>query len=180
MDFILKYFPHLSPLQVAQLEQLGALYSHWNAQINVISRKDIDNLYLHHVLHSLAVAKFVNFKNNTQILDAGTGGGFPGIPLAVFFPNVKFTLLDSIGKKIKVASEIASAIGLNNVKTKHLRLEQETEKYDFVISRAVMPLGEMVKLVRGKILSLQHNAIPNGVICLKGGDLSAEIQLSLA
>ncbi len=174
MEIIKKYFPQLTDTQEQQMAALGVLYPEWNSKINVISRKDIDNLYEHHVLHSLAIAKILRFSSGTSILDAGTGGGFPGIPLAIMFPDCQFTLIDSIGKKIKVAQEIASAIGLENVTCKQLRLEEEKGKYDFVVSRAVMPLPELVKLVRKNIGKEQHNALPNGLICLKGGELYNE------
>lgn len=173
---IFNYFPNLSPRQRAQFESLDALYRDWNAKINVISRKDIDNLYLHHVLHSLAIARFVGFKPGTSILDIGTGGGFPGIPLAIMFPECRFRLIDSIGKKVRVAAEVAQAIGLTNVETFHRRGEEEKDKFDFVVSRAVMPLPDLVKIVRKNISSTQHNALPNGIIVLKGGDLRAELK----
>lgn len=174
MEIIKKYFPKLTPTQEQQFAALGALYPEWNRKINVISRKDIDNLYEHHILHSLAILKVLNFSDNTQILDIGTGGGFPGIPLAIMLPNCQFTLIDSIGKKIKVAQEIAGAIGLDNVICKQLRAEEEKGKYQFVVSRAVMPLPELVKLVRKNIDKEQFNALPNGLICLKGGELHEE------
>lgn len=175
MELIKKYFPSLTPTQLSQFEQLYDLYVDWNSKINVISRKDIENLYLHHVLHSLAIAQVIHFKDGTSILDVGTGGGFPGIPLAILFPNVKFTLIDSIGKKIKVGTEVANAIGLNNIVLKHLRVQDEKMKFDFVVSRAVMPLDDLVKLVKKNIASANKNAIPNGLICLKGGELQHEI-----
>lgn len=157
------------------MDALDALYRDWNAKINVISRKDIDNLYLHHVLHSLAIAKVIHFKPGTHILDLGTGGGFPGIPLAILFPECQFRLIDGTGKKIMVASEVAKAIGLKNVEAIHRRGEDEKDKFDFVVSRAVMPLTDMVKIVRKNILRQQHNALPNGIITLKGGNLDDEI-----
>ena len=166
----------LTDRQAEQFAQLDALYRDWNSKINVISRKDIDNLYEHHVLHSLAIAKFLPFQPDTSILDVGTGGGFPGIPLAILFPECRFMLIDSIGKKIKVATEIAAALGLNNVTCKQERAEEEKQKFDFVVSRAVMPLPDLVKLVRKNISSKQHNAVPNGLIVLKGGDLQEEIR----
>ena len=175
MDQIKKYFS-LTDAQEQQMAALGVLYPEWNQKINVISRKDIDNLYEHHILHSLAIARVLGFKPQTTILDVGTGGGFPGIPLAILFPECQFTLIDSIGKKIRVATEIASAIGLNNVVCKQLRAEDEKGKYDFVVSRAVMPLQELVRLVRKNIKREQHNALPNGLICLKGGELQQEIK----
>ena len=174
MNEILKYFPHLSEEQQRQYAALYDLYSDWNSKINVISRKDIDNLYEHHILHSLAIAKFIGFKAGTNILDFGTGGGFPGIPLAIMFPEVNFKLIDGTGKKIKVATEIAKAIGLKNVMAEHLRGEDEREKYDFIVSRAVMQLSDMIRLMRKNISRTQHNALPNGFITLKGGDLTEE------
>lgn len=174
MNEILKYFPHLSEEQQRQYAALYDLYSDWNSKINVISRKDIDNLYEHHILHSLAIAKFIGFKAGTNILDFGTGGGFPGIPLAIMFPEANFKLIDGTGKKIKVATEIAKAIGLKNVVAEHLRGEDEREKYDFIVSRAVMQLSDMIRLMRKNISRTQHNALPNGFITLKGGDLTEE------
>ena len=171
---ISEYFK-LTDRQAEQFAQLDALYRDWNSKINVISRKDIDNLYEHHVLHSLAIAKWIPFQPGTTILDVGTGGGFPGIPLAILFPECQFMLIDSIGKKIKVASEVAQALGLTNVVCKQERAEEEKQKFDFVVSRAVMPLPDLVKLVRKNISSKQHNAVPNGIIVLKGGDLKAEL-----
>ena len=152
------------------------MYRDWNAKINVISRKDIDNLYEHHVLHSLGIAQMVNFKPGTKILDFGTGGGFPGIPLAILFPECEFKLIDGTGKKIRVAQEVCNAIGLKNCHPEHLRGEEEKGKYDFVVSRAVMPLGDLVKIVKKNIAKEQRNALPNGILCLKGGDLQAELQ----
>ena len=175
-EIILKYFPELTGRQQEQLEALDALYHDWNAKINVISRKDIDQLYEHHVLHSLAIAKTIRFRPGTRILDFGTGGGFPGIPLAILFPDCEFKLIDGTGKKIRVAQEISQAIGLTNCYPEHLRGEDEKEKYDFVVSRAVMPLPDLVKIVRKNISKTQRNALPNGIICLKGGDLQAETQ----
>jgi 16S rRNA (guanine527-N7)-methyltransferase len=175
-DIILKYFPQLTEEQQRQFDALDALYREWNAKINVISRKDIDNLYEHHILHSLAIAKVINFRPGTEILDFGTGGGFPGIPLAILFPECKFKLIDGTGKKIRVAQEGAKAIGLKNCQPEHLRGEDEKGKYDFVVSRAVMPLPDLVKIVRKNIAKTQQNALPNGVICLKGGDLQAELR----
>jgi 16S rRNA (guanine527-N7)-methyltransferase len=176
MKLIEKYFPTLTEEQKRQFEALDALYHDWNEKINVISRKDIDNLYEHHVLHSLAIAKFINFKSGTQILDFGTGGGFPGVPLAVMFPECEFKLIDGTGKKIRVAQEVNNAIGLKNCHPEHLRGEDEKDKYDFVVSRAVMPLPDLLKIVRKNISKEQRNAMPNGVICLKGGDLQSETQ----
>ena len=171
---ITRYFPDLSNRQVQQLEALDALYRDWNAKINVISRKDIDNLYEHHVLHSLAIAKVLRFRPGTQVLDFGTGGGFPGIPLAILFPEVEFKLIDGTGKKIRVAQEVSNAIGLTNCHPEHLRGEDEKGKFDFVVSRAVMPLPDLVKIVRKNIAKPQQNSLPNGILCLKGGDLQAE------
>ena len=175
-DIILKYFPQLSEKQQKQFDALDALYEEWNAKINVISRKDIDNLYEHHVLHSLAIAKIINFRPGTRILDFGTGGGFPGVPLAILFPECQFKLIDGTGKKIRVAQEVCNAIGLKNCNPTHLRGEDEKGKYDFIVSRAVMSLPDLVKLMRKNISKPQQNALPNGVICLKGGNLQAELQ----
>ena len=175
-DIIRTYFPQISDEQQRQFDSLGDLYLDWNAKINVISRKDIDNLYEHHVLHSLAIAKVVNFRPDTDILDFGTGGGFPGIPLAILFPECHFKLIDGTGKKIRVAQEVANAIGLKNCQPEHLRGEEEKGKYDFVVSRAVMPLPDLVKIVKKNIGKKQQNALPNGVLCLKGGDLQAELR----
>lgn len=174
MEQLLKYFT-LTPAQEQQFAALGELYPEWNAKINVISRKDIDNLYEHHILHSMAIAKLIHFQPGTTVLDLGTGGGFPGIPLAILFPDVQFTLIDSIGKKIRVATEIAAAIHLRNVTCKQLRAEEEKGRYDFVVSRAVMPLADLRKLVLKNINRQQRNAMPNGLIVLKGGELQAEI-----
>lgn len=175
MEHILKYFPNLTDTQKAQFEALGDLYTDWNSKINVISRKDIGNLYEHHVLHSLGIAKIISFRPGTQVMDLGTGGGFPGIPLAILFPEVSFHLIDSIGKKIKVTTEVANAVGLKNVTTRQCRAEEEKGLFDFVVSRAVMPLNDLLKLVRKNIRKEQHNALPNGLICLKGGELQHEI-----
>lgn len=174
MENILKYFPDITPRQKEQFAALYDLYYDWNSKINVISRKDIGNLYLHHVLHSLAIAKYITFKPGTTIMDMGCGGGFPGIPLAIMFPEVQFHLVDSIGKKVRVAAEIANAIGLTNVRTSHSRAEEIKEKYSFVVSRAVMQLPDLVKICRKNISKEQNNALPNGIICLKGGDMTAE------
>lgn len=176
MDLILKYFPHLTPTQISQFEALYGLYSDWNQKINVISRKDIENLYEHHVLPSLGIAQVIHFQKGTSILDVGTGGGFPGIPLAILFPEVNFTLIDSIGKKIKVASEVSKAIALENTVFKQTRLEEEKGQYDFIVSRAVMTVNELVKQGSKNILKRQINALPNGIICLKGGEISNEIR----
>ena len=165
----------LTDRQAEQFAQLDALYREWNSKINVISRKDIDNLYEHHVLHSLAIAKWIPFQPGTTILDVGTGGGFPGIPLAILFPECQFMLIDSIGKKIKVASEVAQALGLTNVVCRQERAEEEKQKFDFVVSRAVMPLPDLVKLVRKNVSNKHKNAVPNGIIVLKGGDLKEEL-----
>lgn len=171
---IQKYFPHLTEKQCNQFDSLYNLYTNWNAKINVISRKDIENLYEHHVLHSLGIAKMITFRPGTKIMDLGTGGGFPGIPLAILFPECKFHLVDSIGKKIRVATEIAASIGLQNVTFRHARAEEEKQTFDFVVSRAVMPLSDLIKIARKNISSKQQNALPNGIICLKGGELDHE------
>lgn len=176
MEEILKYFPNLTETQRKQLERLDALYRDWNSKINVISRKDIDNLYLHHVLHSLAIAKFTQFKAGTRVLDFGTGGGFPGIPLAIMFPDVQFKLIDRTAKKIRVTNEVAQAIGLKNVVAEQKSGEEEKGKYDFVVSRAVMPLPDLIKIVRKNIAKDSRNSIENGVIVLKGGDIKDEIK----
>ena len=173
-DIIKTYFPNLTEKQEQQFAALDELYRDWNAKINVISRKDIDNLYEHHVLHSLAIAKVIHFRPGTKVLDFGTGGGFPGIPLSILFPDTEFKLIDGTGKKIKVAQEISNAIGLTNCHPEQLRGEDEKGKFDFVVSRAVMPLPDLVKIVRKNISKEQHNVLPNGIICLKGGDLQAE------
>lgn len=175
IDIITKYFPTLSDRQKEQFEALGPLYEDWNAKINVISRKDIGNLYEHHILHSLGIAKMLRFREGTQVMDLGTGGGFPGIPLAILFPDVQFHLVDSIGKKIRVATEVSTAIGLDNVTLRHCRAEEEKQMFDFVVSRAVMPLTDLVKIIRKNIKAESHNAYPNGLICLKGGELQHEI-----
>lgn len=174
MKIITDYFS-LTDRQAEQFAQLDALYRDWNSKINVISRKDIDHLYEHHVLHSLAIAKLLPFQPGTTIMDVGTGGGFPGIPLAILFPDCQFLLIDSIGKKIKVASEVAQALGLTNVICKQERVEEEKQKFDFVVSRAVMPLPDLVKLIRKNISNKHRNAVPNGLVVLKGGDLKDEI-----
>ncbi|WP_291585535.1 16S rRNA (guanine(527)-N(7))-methyltransferase RsmG [Bacteroides sp.] len=174
MEIILKYFPDLTEEQRRQFAALYDLYIDWNAKINVISRKDIENLYEHHVLHSLGIAKVIQFRPGTSIMDLGTGGGFPGIPLAILFPDVKFHLVDSIGKKVRVATEVANAIGLKNITFRHARAEEEKQLFDFVVSRAVMPLGDLVKIIKKNISPRQQNALPNGLICLKGGELEHE------
>jgi len=176
MEIILKYFPDLTGKQKEQFAALFDLYSDWNAKINVISRKDIENLYTHHVLHSLAIAKLIQFTDGTHIMDVGTGGGFPGIPLAILFPECQFLLVDSIGKKIKVATEVANAIGLTNVGFKHSRAEEIKDKFEFVVSRAVMPLPDLAKIIRKNISKENKNALPNGLICLKGGNLESELK----
>ena len=176
MTIIEKYFPGLSQRQRQQLDALDALYHEWNEKINVISRKDIDHLYEHHVLHSLAIAKFLHFVPGTTILDFGTGGGFPGVPLAILFPECRFKLIDGTGKKIRVAQEVCRAIGLDNCTPEHLRGEDERGKYEFVISRAVMPLSDLQRIVRKNISKTQRNALPKGIICLKGGDLQEELR----
>lgn len=175
-DLITKYFPNITARQREQFDALYDLYADWNAKINVISRKDITNLYEHHVLHSLAIAKFINFRDDTNVLDLGTGGGFPGIPLAIMFPNANFKMIDGTGKKIKVATEIANAIGLENVLLQHKRGEEERGKFDFIVSRAVMPLSDMMKIVRKNIAKDNHNAFENGIIVLKGGTLDEELK----
>ncbi|MBR2260083.1 MAG: 16S rRNA (guanine(527)-N(7))-methyltransferase RsmG [Paludibacteraceae bacterium] len=176
MDLILKYFPNITDKQKEQFSALYDLYLDWNSKINVISRKDIENLYEHHVLHSLAIAKIINFKPGTSIMDVGTGGGFPAIPLAIYFPECTFHLVDSIGKKIRVATEVSNAIGLTNTTFCHERVEDEKQKFDFVVSRAVMPLSDLMRLSQKNIsVKNQKNALPNGVICLKGGELQNEV-----
>lgn len=175
MNEILKYFPHITEEQRLQFEMLKPLYSEWNSKINVISRKDIDNIYLHHVLHSLAIAKDIRFNDESHILDFGTGGGFPGIPLAIMFPNCHFKLIDRTGKKIKVVNEVAGALNLKNVEAAQIPGEEEKGKYDFVVSRAVMPLPDLIKIIKKNISAKQKNAIPNGLICLKGGNIDSEI-----
>src|SRR5690606_14250819 len=168
----------LTAKQIQQFKALGELYLFWNAQINVISRKDVEALYLHHVLHALSIGKFIRFQAGTKVLDVGTGGGFPGVPLAILFPEVSFQLVDSIGKKIKVVREIAAAIGLENLEADHIRAEQVDGKFDFVVSRAVTRLGEFYPWVQGKFARQSKNALPNGIIYLKGGDLREEIRES--
>ena len=176
MQEILKYFPELTEVQRKQFLQLETLYPEWNAKINVISRKDIDNLEVNHILHSLGLVKFVKFTPGTRVMDLGTGGGLPGIPLAIYYPEVSFHLVDRIGKKLKVAQDIAERIGLTNVTFQHGDVKEVKGKFDFVVSRAVMDLGDMVPLVRRFIDSEDRNAVPNGLICLKGGDLTGEVQ----
>lgn len=176
MDIILKYFPGLTQEQRNQFSQLEALYTDWNSKINVISRKDMDEFYERHVLHSLGIAKLIRFVPGTKILDVGTGGGFPGIPLAILYPEVNFLLVDSIGKKIKVVKSVAEELNLKNVKAEQIRAEQLNEKYDFVVSRAVTKLPEFVPWVQKNIAKKQMNALPNGILYLKGGDLTEELK----
>lgn len=175
LENIFGYFPELSDRQKEQMAQLYPLYADWNSKINVISRKDIDNLYVHHILHSLGIAKVVKFREGTRIMDVGTGGGLPGIPLAIMFPECKFHLVDSIGKKIRVAQEIANALGLENVTLRHCRAEEEKDEFDFVVTRGVMPLVDLVKAIRKNIGREQKNSISNGILALKGGELGSEI-----
>ena len=176
MEHILKYFPELTETQRNQMTALETLYPEWNSKINVISRKDIDNLEVNHILHSLGLVKFVKFMPGTRVLDFGTGGGLPGIPLAIYYPEVTFHLVDRIGKKLKVAQDIAERIGLTNVTFQHGDIKEVKGKFDFVVSRAVMDLGDMVPLVKRFMDSEDRNAIPNGLLCLKGGDLTGEVQ----
>ena len=176
MTNILKYFPNLTAEQIERFSALDSLYRDWNSKINVISRKDIDNLYEHHVLHSLAIAKILRFQPGTDVVDIGTGGGFPGIPLAIMFPECNFTLVDSVGKKIKVASEVAASLGLNNANFVYDRMENVKQKFDFAVSRAAMSLDLLVKVCRKNINKAGHNALPNGLICLKGGELETEVK----
>lgn len=175
VDIITKYFQRLTAQQIEQFTQLSSLYEHWNAQINVVSRKDIEELYLRHVLHSLAIAKVVQFKPKTKILDVGTGGGFPGIPLAILFPEVEFVLVDSIGKKIKVVNEVANGLGLTNVRAYHKRADEVNEQFDFVVTRAVARINKVLPWVKGKLIPEGFNEIKNGILFLKGGDLTEEI-----
>lgn len=175
MDIIFKYFPELTERQREQFAALLPLYEEWNAQINVISRKDMEHFYEHHVLHSLAIAKAMRFAPMTEVLDVGTGGGFPGVPLAIMFPDARFTLIDSIGKKIKVVSDVIERLGLTNSKAMQIRAEQLDGEYDFVVSRAVTTLGEFVPWVKGKISKSQYNTLHNGILYLKGGDLKNEL-----
>lgn len=178
MDVILKYFPDLNELQKKQFKQLESLYKEWNTKINVISRKDIDELYERHVLHSLAIGKFIRFEPQTTILDIGTGGGFPGIPLAILFPEVQFYLADSIGKKIKVVQGVTNALGLKNVQCEHIRAEKINLKFDFIISRAVTNLSSFKNWIKGKVKTKSNHSLKNGVLYLKGGDLTEEIKAS--
>jgi 16S rRNA methyltransferase gidB len=175
MEAVNRYYPDLNETQCRQFEALGALYTDWNAKINVISRRDIENLYLHHVLHSLSIERMIRFRAGSAVMDVGTGGGFPGIPLAILFPEVTFHLVDSVGKKIRVAQAVAEALELRNVTTCHERVEDERGRFDFVVSRAVMPLRDLAAAVRKNIREEQQNALPNGLICLKGGELQHEI-----
>lgn len=176
IDLITKYFPEINERQKEQFNVLDSLYRDWNAKINVISRKDIDNLYEHHVLHSLAIAKMIRFREGTNVLDFGTGGGFPGIPLAIMFPEANFKLIDGTGKKILVTEKVAEAIGLENVMAAQMRGEDERGKFDFVVSRAVMPLPDLMKIVRKNIAPDQHNSLPNGLLVLKGGNVQEEVK----
>ena len=175
-ELIQKYFPTLSEAQRQQFAALDELYHDWNSKINVISRKDIDNLYEHHVLHSLAIAKAINFREGTRIMDFGCGGDFPGIPLAIMFPQCEFKLIDGTAKKIRVCNEVATAIGLKNVTAEQRRGEEEKEQFDFIVSRAVMPLPDLHKIVKKNIAKISHNSMPNGIFCLKGGDLQEELK----
>lgn len=176
MEIILKYFPSLTEEQKSRFEALYGLYTDWNAKINVISRKDIENLYEHHVLHSLGIAQVIRFKPGTRVMDLGTGGGFPGIPLAILFPEVQFHLVDSIGKKIRVANAVIEALGLQNVTAVHRNVMEEKGKFDFILSRGVMDISELARLVRKNVHHTQRNSLPNGIICLKGGDLQHELR----
>ena len=176
MELILKYFPNLTDDQVLKFRQLESLYQDWNLKINVVSRKDIDELYLRHVLHSLAIAKIIEFKPETKIMDVGTGGGFPGIPLAILFPQCSFHLVDSIAKKLKVVNEVVEGLGLENVKTSHSRVEDVNDTYDFIISRAVAAMPTFVHWIKGKVAKKQNPDLKNGILYLKGGDLSEELQ----
>jgi 16S rRNA (guanine527-N7)-methyltransferase len=176
MDLLLKYFPNLTDVQISQFSKLQELYQDWNLKINVVSRKDIDELYLRHVLHSLGIAKVMEFKPNAKVLDVGTGGGFPGIPLAILFPETNFHLVDSIGKKIKVVNEVVEGLGLENVKTTHGRVEEVKATYDFIVSRAVAQMETFVGWTKGKINKKQNHGLKNGILYLKGGDLSEELE----
>jgi 16S rRNA (guanine527-N7)-methyltransferase len=175
MELLLKYFPGLTQAQIQQFSSLQGIYSKWNEKINVISRKDIDNLYERHILHSLSIAKFIQFKDATKVLDLGTGGGFPGVPLAIMFPGSRFHLVDSIGKKLKVVEAVKDEIGLKNIFTFHSRVEEMEFQYDFVVSRAVAPLSDLLQWTKGKYFSKDQHPVYNGIICLKGGDIGEEI-----
>jgi 16S rRNA (guanine527-N7)-methyltransferase len=175
MDIIRKYFTDLTGQQIDLFDRLGPLYQEWNSKINVISRKDIEQLYERHILHSMSIAKIIQFKPGTTILDVGTGGGFPGIPLAILFPEVEFMLIDSIAKKIKVVTEVASALNLQNVKAEHRRVQEVTQKFDFVVSRAVTAFPQFVEMVKSRIAVHSKNTLPNGILYLKGGDFNEEI-----
>ena len=177
MDLILKYFPYLEERQLRQFKDLMDVYKEWNSKINVISRKDIDELYLRHVLHSLGIAKVISFEDHTKIMDVGTGGGFPGIPLAILFPKCSFHLVDSINKKLKVVNAVSDSIGLENIKTSHSRADAIDDTFDFIVSRAVTTMPEFTKWVRGKVAKKQRNDLKNGILYLKGGDLSEELKL---
>ncbi|ULC60436.1 16S rRNA (guanine(527)-N(7))-methyltransferase RsmG [Flaviramulus sp. BrNp1-15] len=176
MDLILKYFPNLTEDQIYKFKQLESLYQDWNLKINVVSRKDIDELYLRHVLHSLGIAKVMPFKAGSKILDVGTGGGFPGVPLAILFPECSFHLVDSIAKKLKVVNEVVEGLGLTNIKTTHSRVEDINDTYDFIVSRAVAAMPTFVHWVKGKIAKQQNNELKNGILYLKGGDLTEELK----
>ena len=176
MELILKYFPDLTPLQIEQFTKLEALYQDWNLKINVVSRKDIDELYLRHVLHSIAIAKVIQFKDGSSLMDVGTGGGFPGVPLAVLFPECEFHLVDSINKKLNVVRDVVAGLELQNVKVTHSRVEDIKETYDFIISRAVAAMPTFVHWIKGKVAKSQQNELKNGIIYLKGGDLAEELQ----
>jgi 16S rRNA (guanine527-N7)-methyltransferase len=175
MEVLLKYFKNLTEIQLEQFSKLQELYKDWNLKINVVSRKDIDELYLRHVLHSLGIAKLINFKPNSKVLDVGTGGGFPGIPLAILYPETQFHLVDSIGKKIKVVNEVVEGLGLENVKTTHGRVEEVKDTYDFIVSRAVAHMETFVGWTKGRIAKKQNHELKNGILYLKGGDLSEEL-----
>jgi 16S rRNA (guanine527-N7)-methyltransferase len=174
MDVILDYFPDLTPLQIAQFEKLGVLYKEWNSKINVVSRKDIDNIYAHHILHSMAIAKVFEFKDGASVLDLGTGGGLPGIPLAILFPKVQFLLVDSIGKKIKVTQEIAKGLSLDNVRAQQIRAESLQQSFDFVVTRAVAVLPQLMTWIKGRTKKKNRHSVPNGLWALKGTDRAAE------
>ncbi len=176
MELILKYFPNLTKDQIHKFELLESLYKDWNLKINVVSRKDIDELYLRHVLHALAIAKVIVFKDDSRIMDVGTGGGFPGIPLAIMFPECSFHLVDSIAKKLKVVNSVVEGLGLTNVKTTHTRVEEINETYDFIVSRAVAAMPTFVHWTKGKIAKQQNNELKNGILYLKGGDLTEELK----